>query len=348
MLSQRPSAASPTPTRPAAPPATWPGLTIAALAGVALYVTGRVVDGVPVLLLAVVTGAVAGAAVDRWSPTASHRMTPGWTLASKRVMRIGVVLLGLRLGLGDLADLGLAALGVVAVTVAATFFGTQWLGRRLGVERETSLLVATGYSICGVSAIAAMAPNTKARADQIAVAVALVTVFGTASMFALPVLATALGLDHGQAGSWIGAATHDVAQVVAAAASLDDDAVGTAVVVKLARVVLLAPLVAGVAWWSRSRSDGEQVAEGARPAPIPLFVAGFLAMMVLRTAGLVPTWLVDAAKIAEGLAFTIAMFGIGTTVRWSTIRRPGPTPLLLGLAAWMLVAGVALLGVLAV
>ena len=113
MLSQRPSAAAATPTRPAVAHKARTGLAVAALAGVALYVTGRAVDGVPVLLLAVVAGALAGAATERWSPTAAKGLAPGWTLASKRVMRIGVVLLGLRLGLGDLAEVSarIAALG---------------------------------------------------------------------------------------------------------------------------------------------------------------------------------------------------------------------------------------------
>ena len=350
MLSQRPARPSDTdvsssPVR--AVPA--PGLLVALVAGSGLYLLGRLLDGVPVLLLAVVAGSVVGALVERRDADLASHLGTGWSIAAKRVMRIGVVLLGLRLALGDLAELGGTALLVVAVTVAATFFGTQWIGRRLGVERDTGLLVATGYSICGVSAIAAMSPNTRARADQVATAVALVTLFGTASMFVLPALATGIGLDDGTAGAWIGAATHDVAQVVAAAASLDDDAVGAAVVVKLARVVLLAPLVAGVAWWSRrDRTATHEGHPAARPAPVPLFVVGFLAMILVRTSGLLPTSVTDAARVLEGLAFTTAMFGIGTTVRWSTLRAPGPAPLLLGTAAWILVAGVALTGVLVV
>lgn len=329
-------------------PTSWAaGLAVASAAGVCLYLFGQAVDGVPVLLVAVAVGAAVGAILDATAPAVSDTTRPGFAIAARRVMRVGVVLLGLRLGLADIVDLGPVALAVVATTVAITFFGTQIIGRRIGVDRDTALLVATGYSICGVSAIAAMSPTTRARAEQVATAVGLVTLFGTVSMFALPVLIDLLGLGTDDAGAWIGAATHDVAQVVAAASSVDPDAVGPAVVVKLARIILLAPLVAGVAWWSaRSVGASGQSEEAARPTPLPLFVAGFLAMIVVRTLDVLPIAVVDTMRTFEGIAFTIAMFGLGTTVRWRTLSEPGPRPLVLGTMAWVLVGGVALAGVL--
>src|SRR5918995_275360 len=130
---------------------------------------------------------------------------------------------------------------LLLVLVLATFFGTQWAGRRLGVSEGLSLLVATGFSICGVSAIAAARDVTVADEEEVAYAIALVTLCGTLAIVLLPALRGVLGLDDRSYGAWVGASVHDVGQVIATSSAVCGVAVATAIGVKLTRVLLLGP-----------------------------------------------------------------------------------------------------------
>lgn len=269
------------------------------------------------------------------------RLRPGLGFAAKRLLRAGIVVLGLRLAVPDVLALGGPALVVVVSTVVVTFFGTQWLGRRMGLGPDLSLLVATGFSICGASAVAAMAGATRKKGEDVVVAVALVTVFGSLAIVVLPLLQGPLGLSDVAFGTWAGASVHDVAQTVATASIAGSAALAPAVVVKLTRVVLLAPLVAGVTLWQRRTRP----VDGARRPPIvPLFVLGFLIMVVVRSIGVLPDGVLGAAKTVETLLLAAALFGLGSQV---DVRRIGASgrALLLGLVSWVLIAALTLGGV---
>lgn len=269
----------------------------------------------------------------------------GSRVASRRLLRIAVVLLGLQLALPQLVDLGLSGLAVVVVTVAMTFTGTRLLGRLLGVSPARSLLVATGFSICGASAVAAMKEVAGGDDDDAALAVALVTLCGSIAIFLLPPLRGPLGLDPTAFGSWVGASVHDVGQTVATADRVPG-ALTAAVVVKLSRVVLLAPLVAGVALTRRSTATGAGTPTGRRPPVLPLFVAGFLVAIALTSTGLLPAGLLGAATTVQHIVLAAALVGLGTGIHLPSLKRTGGRVLLLGLASWLLVAGVAYAGVL--
>ncbi len=309
-----------------------PGLTVVIIGALAARFLGNGIPGVSALVAAVVIGAVLGN-VGVVTPT----VAPGVQFAARRVLRVGIVLLGLRLSIGNVLDLGPASIGVVAVTVGTTFFGTQWMGRRLGLSRDLSLLVATGYSICGASAIAAVEGSTDAEEEEVAAAIGLVTLFGSLAIFVLPLLAGPLGLTDVGFGTWAGASIHDVAQVVATASTAGPEVLGVAVVVKLTRIVLLAPIVAGVNIHRRATAP-ETAESTGRPPLLPLFVAGFLAMVVVRTTGVLPGGIVSGAQSAEGWLLTAALVGLGAGVRIDKLRQLGPKPLVLGTLAWVLVA----------
>lgn len=278
---------------------------------------------------------------------------PGLRIAAKRVLRIGIVLLGFRLSLGQMADLGPRALAAVVLVVLATFTGTQWLGRRLGLSSGLSLLVATGYSICGASAIAAAEPFADATDEEVTYSIGLVTICGSLAIVVLPVLGHWFGLSSHDFGAWVGASVHDVGQVVAAASTRDSTAVTAAVVVKLTRVVMLAPLLAFVAVRSR-RTDAEvdpaldpaiDTAGRRRPPVLPLFVALFLSAVVVRTTGVLTTHQVASIQQWETIAIGMGLVGLGTQVRIARLRHVGGRPLVLGLASWALVGAVSLAAV---
>ena len=302
--------------------------------------------GVGALTIAVVLGIVATNAGLR-QPV----LRPGTRLATAKLLRIGVVLLGLSLSLPAVLRLGPAVLAVVVAAVTITFTSTRWIGRLLGVSPTQSLLVATGFAVCGASAVAGMQAAVDADEDEVAAAIAGVTVFGGACMFALPVLGPAIGLSDTQTAVWAGAAVHEVAQVVAAAGPLGAAALATAIVVKLTRVLLLAPLVAAV---SISRRRATRMSAGGpsgptdpgvrRPPVVPLFVGGFVACVVLRSTGWIPDGVLDVAKWGQDLALTAALFGLGAAVDLPHLARTGARTAALGLAATLVALVVGLTG----
>ena len=269
---------------------------------------------------------------------------PGLRVAAGPVLRIGVVLLGLDLVFPDILALGLRALLVVVAVVAITFFVTRWAGRRLGISDDLSLLVATGFSICGVSAIAAADGVIEADEDEVAFAVALVTLCGTLAIVTLPPLQHVLGLDDEQFGAWVGASVHDVAQVVATSSTAGAVALATAVVVKLTRVMLLAPLVAGIAL-ERGRS-ARTSSEGRRPPLVPPFIVAFVVMIGIASLGVIPDGALDRIDDVRTFLLGMALFALGTRVNVRRFREIGPRPLVLGLASWVLIAAVSYAGVL--
>jgi uncharacterized integral membrane protein (TIGR00698 family) len=269
---------------------------------------------------------------------------PGLRVAAGPVLKLGVVLLGLDLVFPDILALGLKALVVVVAVVAITFFGTRWAGRRLGISDDLSLLVATGFSICGVSAIAAANGVIDADEDEVAFSVALVTLCGTLAIVVLPPLRQPLGLDGEQFGGWVGASVHDVAQVVATSSTAGSVALATAIVVKLTRVMLLAPLVAGIAV-QRRRADRGDAEAAPRPPLVPPFIVAFVAMVALASLGVIPDGTLHHVDDLRTVLLGLALFALGTRVNVGRLRQIGHRPLALGLASWALIALVSYAGV---
>ncbi|WP_307865263.1 YeiH family protein [Streptomyces montanisoli] len=332
-------------------PAWAPGIAAAAAATVVAYAVAHWVPALNPSIVAVILGALV---------TNLHLHRPvlhaGTRLAGKRLLRCAVVLLGLQLSLPELAHLGGRGLAVVAVTVAVTFTGTQVLARWLGVSPARGLLVATGFSICGASAVAAMEPVAGGDEEDTGVAVALVTLCGTLAIAVLPALRGPLGLNVADFGSWVGASVHDVGQTVATAQRVPG-ALTTAVVVKLTRVVLLAPLVASVGLAVRRRQRvlvpaggvgdlaEEPHAKRRMPPPVPLFVAGFLLAIAVTSTGLLSPRVLADAKSVQSVLLVAALFGLGTGIHLPALFRTGRRSLVLGVASWALVAAIAYAGV---
>lgn len=275
---------------------------------------------------------------------------PGLKFAAKKVLRFGIVLLGTQLALKQVVDLGGRELIVVIGVVALTFLGTFWLGPRLGVSKSLSLLIATGFSICGASAVAAMDGVVEADEEEVTYAIALVTLCGSLAIVLLPLLRNVLGLSDPQLfGSWVGASVHDVAQVIATSSTGGDSAVHAATVVKLSRVVLLAPLVACVSIWVRRSSSGlvakAKKVDKTRVSVVPLFVIGFLVMIAVRTTGIIPENLLSKIKTVEQVCLASALVGLGSDVRITRLIKVGGRPLLLALVSWFGIAVVSLIGV---
>lgn len=296
----------------------------------------RVVGSVGVLTWAVLIGALLANLGVLPEPA-----RPGLDLAAKKLLRVGIVLLGLSLSVVSIAALGAPVIAMVVLTLLATFLLTVWAGRLLGVGQARSLLIATGFAVCGASAVAAMQDHAEADEDDVAAAVAMVTLWGTVAMVAMPLLQVSLGLDDEQLGVWAGASIHEVGQVVAAAGPAGSAAVTVAVLVKLTRVLLLAPLVVGVGA-VHARSRGRTTPSTTRPALMPLFVLGFLVCVTLRSTGVLPEQMLALATLLQTIALTAAMFALGTGVHLLGLLRRGGRALALGAVSTTVVSLIAL------
>lgn len=264
---------------------------------------------------------------------------PGLAFAASTLLRAGVILLGFDLAFPDVLQLGVKALAVVVAVVAVTFAGTLWAGRRLGIPENLALLTAAGFSICGVSAIAAANGVVEADEDEVAYAVALVTLCGTLAIVTLPLLREPLGLDAEAYGAWVGASVHDVGQVVATSSTAGAAALATAIVVKLTRVLLLAPLVGGLAL---VRGDRVRIRGGIA---VPGFLLLFVGAIAVASIADLPDRVVETIDDARTALFGAALFALGTRVRIERLLRLGARPLTLGIGSWILIAAVAYLGV---
>mgnify|MGYP003313124891 FL=1 len=310
-----------------------PGLGIVTAAtGVALWTT---------TVSSVSAGAVAlgvGLLFGNLAP-GQERAQVGLAFASRRVLRVGVVLLGFRLSVGELRqNMGLLDVLAVIGLVVLTLWGVNKIARALGLSSDFGRLLGVGYAVCGVSAIAAVKPLTKADDEEVAYAVGLVTLFGTLSMALYPTVAAFLDITPDLFGWWAGSAIHDVAQVVATATISGDVALETAVVVKLGRVALLGPILIFLSLRERK----QDAVRGGIFGLVPLFVLGFIAAVAVRSSGLIPTESLDVLDTLRKICLTAAMVGVGALVKFRNLASMGGRPLKVGVISWVLLAVVAL------
>lgn len=316
-----------------------PGLLVTAAGVGGSLLLHSWISAIGLLTWAVLVGALA---TNSGRLPASAR--PGLDFTAKKLLRAGVVLLGFSLPISAIADLGPAVIAMIVVTLVVTLLVTFWVGLRIGLGRPRSLLIATGFAICGASAVAAMADNAEADEDDVATAIAMVTICGTVAILVVPLLQAPLGLTSAQLGAWAGASVHEVGQVVAAAGPAGAAAVAVAVVVKLTRVLLLAPVVIGVSLIRRRRDlDESRTRSGsARPPLVPLFVLGFLACVVVRSLGIVPEVALSVIATVQTLLLAAALVGLGAAVHLRKLVRTGGRALVLGTASTVVVAGISL------
>jgi uncharacterized integral membrane protein (TIGR00698 family) len=272
---------------------------------------------------------------------------PATKLSSKTIMRIGVALLGAQVSLASLREIGMKGVITVVVVVTFTIFGILGLSRIFKMSGDLGLLIGVGFGVCGATAVAAIRPQTRATEEETSYAIALISLCGTLSIFLLPLIGHAIHLDTREFGSWAGAAVHDVGQVVATASVWGDGADKYAIVVKLSRVCLLAPIVLILSIRHRRwlTSQGKTETASAKIPLIPYFVLGFIAVATFHN-------LVDLnARLLADIVFTsklmlgAGLVALGSGVRWKAIRAIGPRPMAMGMIAWVIVAGVALAAV---
>jgi uncharacterized integral membrane protein (TIGR00698 family) len=272
---------------------------------------------------------------------------PATKISSKTLMRIGVALLGAQVSVVSLKEIGLKGVITVAIVVTFTIFGILALSKLFKMSGELGLLIGVGFGVCGATAVAAIRPQTRATEEETSYAIGLISLCGTLSIFLLPFLGHLFNLDTREFGSWAGAAVHDVGQVVATASVWGDDADKYAIVVKLARVCLLAPIVLILSIRHRKwlTSQGKSETSSAKVPLIPYFVLGFITVATITNIIDLNETLLDYIVLTSKLLLGAGLVALGSGVRWKSIRAIGPRPMAMGMVAWVIVAGVALAAV---
>jgi uncharacterized integral membrane protein (TIGR00698 family) len=260
----------------------------------------------------------------------------GVTFSLRRILRLAIILLGLQLTAQQVAEVGPKGLGVIVLTLVATFVFTKWLGKMLGVERKLAELIAAGTSICGASAVIATNTVTNAPDEDVAYAVACVTIFGSIAMFGYPLLPGLLHLSPHAFGLWAGASIHEIAQVVAATFQDGKAAGDFGTIAKLSRVTLLAPVVITLGFLARSRAQG--ATRHRAKAPIPWFVLGFVALVGINSLVTLPTSFKFAVVTLTTFLLSMALAAMGLETDIRKLSAKGLRPLLLGLASFLFIA----------
>ncbi len=309
----------------ALPAGILPGLLLAAAISVVALVLGDRVEPrltghevIEPLVLALLIGVVARNVIARPVP-----FVAGTGFAAKQVLELGVGLLGATI---DLRQVVAAGPALLVLTVAGVFLGiavSYAAGRVIGLHSRLAILVAVGNSICGNSAIAAVAPVIRAEKKDVASSIALTAVLGIGLVLGLPLLIPVFALSHYQYGVLAGMSVYAVPQVVAAAFPVSQLSGQVATLVKLTRVMLLGPVVLFFALIYRTKG-AEGQAKRRIGSYVPWFVAVFFLLAALRTAGVLPKELTDRAKDASRLLTILAMAGLGFGVELASVRRVGP------------------------
>lgn len=308
-------------------------LPLLAIAAIALAQIPQVSGlGLSALPLAIIFGTIAG----HLTP---HQTTSKESLFIKfcqqKLLRLGIILFGFSLSIQQIISVGWQALVLDILIITSIFSIGVFVGIRVfKLPRDIAILTSVGSAICGAAAILATEATLKARQQHVTAAVATVVLFGTLAMFSYPFIYQYVGINEQAFGVYIGSTAHEVAQAVAAGQTISQNTMQTAIVVKLIRVMLLAPFILILsAILCRTNSTSGST---STKITLPWFVLGFLITACINSYIELPSAIVTALSIVSQFSLAIAMAALGIQTHWKTIKTVGAKPILLALILFIL------------
>ncbi|CAM3590961.1 hypothetical protein VA7868_02742 [Vibrio aerogenes CECT 7868] len=289
------------------------------------------------LVICIVLGMLIGNLLHQYIPESCMH---GIRFSQQKLLRLGVILYGFFITFQQIAAVGMTGLLTDVLIISTTFVGGTFIGiRLLGLDKETAMLTAVGSSICGAAAILGTEPVVKSKSHQTAIAVATVVIFGTLGMFLYPFIFHIFNITADTMGIYTGATIHEVAQVVAAGNAMGSEIGATSVIVKLTRVMMLAPFLIILSFYL-NRSTKESTGHQAKIV-IPWFAILFVAAAGINSAQLLPQALVNSLSQASVLFLSMAMGALGIETNIGKIRGVGLKPIILAgvLWIWLLIGG---------
>ncbi len=297
--------------------------------------------GISPLVVAIVFGMIYGNSLRHKLPS---EWASGVVFSSKNILRFAIVFYGFRVTYQQVFAVGVDALIIDAIIVMGTFIVGWQLGTRVfGLDRDSSMLIASGASICGAAAVIATEGTLKSEAHKVSMAVATVVIFGTIAMFLYPMLYNSgiLGFDAKTYGIYVGSTVHEVAQVVVAGNAVGVEAGNTAVIVKMTRVMMLAPFLLALAFFL---TRGAQKTGEKTKIMIPWFAVYFLGAVGFNSLNLLPTSAVETINTIDTFLLAMAMAALGIETNLNKIKNVGMKPVYLALTlfVWLAFGGYAL------
>ncbi|MFJ8265080.1 YeiH family protein [Peribacillus asahii] len=262
----------------------------------------------------------------------------GANFSSKKLLRFGIILLGMRLNFVDIIDAGPNVFALAVINMILTLIIVYGLARLFKVDENLGILTACGTAICGAAAVVAVAPQLKAKDNEIAIAAATVAILGTIFTMSYTVLYPIMHLSSHGYGIFSGATLHEIAHVIAAAEPAGKDAIDTAIIVKLTRVALLVPVAIVIGMWMNRSKNNKRDTTSWTPIPIPWFIFGFLSMSVINSLGIIPAYLVHYIVLLAYTFIAMAMAGLGLNVDIVIFRKLGFKPFSAGLIGSILLS----------
>lgn len=250
----------------------------------------------------------------------------GLTFSTKRLLKAGIILMGLRLDLQQVWASGIEIITIDVLVIGFTMTGIYMIGRWMKLPEQLTILTAVGTAVCGASAILAVAPLIRAKEEVTALAVSLISLVGTIGALAYSFVYPLLPYDPTVYGVLTGATLHELGHVIAAGAAGGAASGDMAVLVKLGRVALLIPVAIVIGrLYNWKRRNPEQVASKSRWSnlPVPWFIVGFLAMSTVTTFGWLPENVTAGLLALSGLLLAMAMVGLGLGVSFQAFRTNG-------------------------
>lgn len=267
----------------------------------------------------------------------------GTSFAVKRILRVGIALMGAQLSVGQVLNTGASSVLIVSTCIALAILVVRSVSMRIGISDRLGTLLGVGTSICGVSAIVATSPVIEAKEEETSIAVATITIFGLLAVLIYPLLGLSLGLSDRVFGTWAGIAVNDTGQAVATGLIFSQNAGEIATVVKLTRNLFIAPVIVALSWFYLKQriAEGEEkgVAKGTRFLQVvPLFVLGFVGMAVLNSLGVFPSAVRHRIHIVSQFLIVASLAGVGLETNLAAMKKVGLRPFYAGLCAALLMA----------
>ncbi|NDV70247.1 YeiH family protein [Dysgonomonas sp. 25] len=293
------------------------------------------------LIIGIIVGMIYGNTLKKNMP---EEWLPGITFSSKKLLRLAIILYGFRLTFQNVVSVGLSAIVIDIIIITGTLVLGLLLGKLLKIDKEIALLTSTGSAICGAAAILGMEPVLNNKPHKTAVAVSTVVIFGTIAMFLYPILFRngVLDLTPDQWGLYTGATVHEVAHVVGAGNAMGESISEVAIIVKMIRVIFLAPvlLICALIIARQAKLAGGK-GSGTVKITIPWFAFGFIAVIGFNSLDLLPQSVVDAINYIDTFLLTMAMTALGMETHLKKFKEAGAKPFLLAfiLFVWLMVGG---------
>ncbi|MBL0708741.1 MAG: YeiH family putative sulfate export transporter [Sulfurimonas sp.] len=300
--------------------------------------------GISPLVIGIVLGIFYANTLHNQTPEAWQR---GITFSAKKILRFAIVFYGFRITFQQIAEVGIDGFMVSLIMLSTTFILGTFLGQRVfKMDRDTSMLTAAGASVCGAAAVLATEPVLKAEEHKTAVAVSMVVLFGTIAMFLYPVLYSSglLDMNAREFGIYVGGTIHEVAQVVAVPASIPgtpDEMANAAVIVKMTRVIMIAPMLILLGVYLSYSAKKNGTIGGGVKLVIPWFAVYFVGMAGFNSLGLVPQQIVSTINEVDTFLLTMAMTALGMGTRFAKFKGLGLAPFYTALSMfiWLVVGG---------